>query len=90
MDVPVAEVLKPGLKFSYTYDFGSSTDLLMRVVSEREGALKEGDEEEDGEEEEYDEVEIIDEDDLDDEDEDYEPEEYEGTGTRISMCQMWY
>ncbi|MDQ6662539.1 MAG: hypothetical protein M3Z24_16440 [Chloroflexota bacterium] len=45
MDVPATEVLKPGLKFSYTYDFGSSTDLSLRVVSEREGALRGGDEE---------------------------------------------
>src|SRR5262249_49473959 len=37
MDVPVGEVLQPGLKFSYEYDFGSTTDLELRVVGEREG-----------------------------------------------------
>ena len=34
--VELDEVLSVGQKFSYTYDFGSSTNLNLRVVSERE------------------------------------------------------
>lgn len=33
----LGKVLSVGQKFSYTYDFGSSTNLNLRVVSEREG-----------------------------------------------------
>jgi hypothetical protein len=33
----LGKVLSVGQKFSYTYDFGSSTNLNMRVVTEREG-----------------------------------------------------
>jgi hypothetical protein len=43
MNVELSVVLAPGLKFSYEYDFGSSTDLTLRVVSEREGLPKEDD-----------------------------------------------
>jgi hypothetical protein len=39
MDYRLGKVLKVGTKFSYTYDFGSSTDLSLRVVAEREGAM---------------------------------------------------
>lgn len=39
MDVMLEEVLKVGEKFSYIYDFGSSTHLTLRVVAEREGTL---------------------------------------------------
>src|SRR5579859_2957053 len=35
----LGKVLSVGQKFSYTYDFGSSTNLNLRVVSEREGLL---------------------------------------------------
>jgi Plasmid pRiA4b ORF-3-like protein len=38
MDVRLGEVLRPELKFSHEYDFGSTTDLELRVVGEREGA----------------------------------------------------
>ncbi len=37
MDVPVGKVLRPGLKFTHEYDFGSTTLLALRVVGEREG-----------------------------------------------------
>ena len=40
MDVEVGEVLQPGLQFSYEYDFGSTTDLTLKVVSEREAEAK--------------------------------------------------
>ncbi len=39
MDYRLSKVLKVGVKFSYTYDFGSSTDLSLRVIAEREGAM---------------------------------------------------
>jgi DNA-directed RNA polymerase subunit L len=35
----LGKVLSNGQKFSYTYDFGSSTNLNLRVASEREGPL---------------------------------------------------
>lgn len=38
-DVELGEVLTVGKKFSYVYDFGSSTELDLRVVAEREGPL---------------------------------------------------
>jgi hypothetical protein len=37
MDVPVGKVLRPGLTFTHEYDFGSTTNLTLRVVGEREG-----------------------------------------------------
>ena len=42
MDFPLGDILRPKLKFSYTYDFGSSTDLSLRVVSQRETIMKPG------------------------------------------------
>ncbi|MEO8970790.1 MAG: hypothetical protein ABI406_04220 [Ktedonobacteraceae bacterium] len=39
MDVRLRKVLHAGTKFSYTYDFGSSTDLSLRIVAEREGSM---------------------------------------------------
>ena len=47
LDVAVEKVLKVGQKFSYEYDFGSSTDLTLKVLSEREGAVQNEDEDED-------------------------------------------
>ena len=47
LDVALEKVLKVGQKFSYEYDFGSSTDLTLKVLSEREGAIQNEDEEED-------------------------------------------
>jgi hypothetical protein len=44
LDVPLEKVLKVGQKFSYEYDFGSSTDLALKVVSEREGFVQDIDE----------------------------------------------
>jgi len=35
----LGKVLSVGQKFSYTYDFGSSTNLNLRIVSEREGLV---------------------------------------------------
>jgi hypothetical protein len=39
MDIPLEKVLKVGQKFSYEYDFGSTTELKLKVVSERAGVL---------------------------------------------------
>ncbi len=44
LDVPLEKVLKVGQKFSYEYDFGSTTDLTLKVVSEREGRVEDMDE----------------------------------------------
>ena len=40
MDVKLDQVLQPGLKFTYEYDFGSTTELALKVVAEREGKLQ--------------------------------------------------
>jgi hypothetical protein len=37
MENSLGEVLRPKMKFSYNYDFGSTTKLTLNVVSEREG-----------------------------------------------------
>jgi hypothetical protein len=39
MDVKLSDVLSPGMKFDYAYDFGSTTHLRLRVISEGENAL---------------------------------------------------
>jgi hypothetical protein len=39
MNVPVGKIFHRGLAFSYEYDFGSTTELTLKVVSEREGKL---------------------------------------------------
>lgn len=59
MDVELNEVLKVGERFSYVYDFGSSTNLSFRVIGEREGVLpaEENDELEEAEDE--DEIAIV-------------------------------
>ncbi|MBI4745083.1 MAG: hypothetical protein HY786_00695 [Deltaproteobacteria bacterium] len=36
----LGDVLSPGLKFYHEYDFGTTTELTLRVVSEREGVFK--------------------------------------------------
>jgi len=42
MHFKLSKVLNPGMKFHYTYDFGSSTELKLKVISERKGkAIKE-------------------------------------------------
>ncbi len=40
MYTPLGRALKVGQKFSYEYDFGSTTELKLRVVSEREGVVR--------------------------------------------------
>ena len=55
MDVKVGKIFKTGIKASYTYDFGSSTYLNVRVLAEREANVYESDEEHENEHEEYEE-----------------------------------
>jgi hypothetical protein len=45
MEVPLEKALKVGQKFTYEYDFGSTTDLALRVVSEREGVVQDEEDE---------------------------------------------
>ncbi len=40
MDVSLERVLKVGQKFSYVYDYGSSTYINLRVIAEREGIVQ--------------------------------------------------
>ncbi len=40
MNFPLSRVLNPGLKFRHEYDFGSTTELALKVVSEREGEFR--------------------------------------------------
>lgn len=40
MNVPLGEVLRPRLKFHHEYDFGTTTTLTLKVVSEYEGEAK--------------------------------------------------
>jgi hypothetical protein len=47
LDVTLEKALKVGQKFSYEYDFGSSTDLTLKVLSEREGVIQDQSEDED-------------------------------------------
>ncbi len=42
MDVPLENVVGPGMKFEYIYDFGASTELLLKVVSGRRGSTPRG------------------------------------------------
>ena len=44
LGVSLKKVLKVGQKFSYEYDFGSTTELNLRVILEREGVVQEGEE----------------------------------------------
>jgi hypothetical protein len=37
MGYKLGELLKPGMKFDHEYDFGSTTELRLKVVGEREG-----------------------------------------------------
>jgi len=39
MDVELGEVLTVGQKFSHEYDFGSTTELALKIAAEREGVL---------------------------------------------------
>lgn len=40
MQVPLDSVLQPGLKFYHEYDFGTTTELTLKVAAEREGEAK--------------------------------------------------
>lgn len=42
MDVRMGRVLRPTMKFHYEYDFGSTTELVLRVMGERRGPLRRG------------------------------------------------
>jgi len=37
MGAPLGRILRPGLKFRYEYDFGTTTELELKVLSERQG-----------------------------------------------------
>lgn len=39
LEVTLGEALSPGMKFYHEYDFGSTTELALKVVSEREGQV---------------------------------------------------
>ena len=39
MDIALSKVLSLGLKFRYEYDFGTTTELTLKVVAEREGEI---------------------------------------------------
>jgi len=38
-DARLGDALKPGLKFSHEYDFGTTTDLKLKVIAEREARI---------------------------------------------------
>jgi len=40
MDVTLGKILSPGIRFRHEYDFGTTTRLALKVVSERDGELK--------------------------------------------------
>jgi hypothetical protein len=42
MGIKLKDILRPGLKLNYEYDFGSITELLLTVISEFEGTPKKG------------------------------------------------
>jgi len=44
LDAELGDVLEVGEKFSYVYDFGSSSTLSLRVIAEREGVLPDDEE----------------------------------------------
>ena len=39
MNIALAKVLAPGLKFHHRYDFGTTTELVLKVISEFEGVI---------------------------------------------------
>ncbi len=43
MEVRLGRVLRPGMKFTHEYDFGSTTHLNLRVVSERDSLVPSSD-----------------------------------------------
>ena len=40
MKIKLDKVLEPGMKLSHEYDFGTTTELSLKVLSEREGGVK--------------------------------------------------
>ena len=40
MNVRLDQVLTPGLTFAHEYDFGTTTDLTLKVIGEREGEVR--------------------------------------------------
>ena len=40
MDIPLRKVLIPGVEFLHQYDFGTTTQLDMKCISERQGKVK--------------------------------------------------
>jgi hypothetical protein len=42
MNEKLSDILSPGQTWLYEYDFGSTTELLLKVVSEFKGTLKKG------------------------------------------------
>ena len=40
MKIKLDKALEPGMKFSHEYDFGTTTELSLKVLSEREGEAK--------------------------------------------------
>ncbi len=42
MDVKIADVLDAGTKFSYEYDFGTTTEIDLEIISVREGNINNG------------------------------------------------
>ena len=40
MKIALKKVIEPGMKFEYIYDFGTSTELLIKVLSVRESRVK--------------------------------------------------
>lgn len=40
MKVALGDVLVPGMKFYHEYDFGTTTELTLRAISEREGEIR--------------------------------------------------
>ncbi len=39
MDAALGDILRPGMEFQHEYDFGTTTNLSLKVVSEREGEM---------------------------------------------------
>lgn len=44
MEAPIGKVLRPGVRFLHEYDYGTTTELILRVISEYEARVKTEDE----------------------------------------------
>jgi hypothetical protein len=42
MQVKLNKILEPGMIFGYVYDYGSSTELIFKLISSRLGKIKKG------------------------------------------------